>query len=181
MLITRLHPAHAAPYRALMLEAYALHPEAFTSSVNERSDLPHSWWAARLSEEPSAAEAVFGAFVGDELAGAAGISFDTREKAGHKSTLFGMYVPDRFGKKGVGRQLVGELLRHARSRPQARIIQLTVTEGNTRAQALYEASGFLPFGTEPFAVRVGAEYVAKVHMWRHLHPSTGKNADPPEG
>ncbi|MDO8317753.1 hypothetical protein [Rhodoferax sp.] len=28
------------------------------------------------------------------------------------------------------------------------------------------------FGTEPFAVRVGAEYVSKVHMWcNHFRPS----------
>ena len=39
-MIERLSPSHAGNYRALMLEAYAAHPDAFTSSVAERERLP---------------------------------------------------------------------------------------------------------------------------------------------
>lgn len=153
-----------------MLEAYALHPDAFTSSVAERSILPVSWWQGRLASGASASEVVFGAFIQEELAGVAGISFDTREKTRHKSTLFGMYVPDRFRKQGIGRQLIGEVLRFAKTRPDTTITQLTVTVGNTPALSLYESSGFMQFGTEPFAVRVGADYVSKIHMWCNHFP-----------
>lgn len=132
--------------------------------------LPLSWWEGRLQEGASAKEVVFGAFIQERLAGVAGIAFDTREKARHKSTLFGMYVPDRFRKQGIGRQLMDEALRYARAHPDTSLTQLTVTAGNTPALKLYEASGFAPFGTEPFAVRVGAGYVSKVHMWCKLHP-----------
>lgn len=172
MRVTRLNPGHVEPYRALMLEAYRLHPDSFTSSVAERSILPLSWWECRLAAGASATEVVFGAFIQAELAGVAGLSFDTREKTRHKSTLFGMYVPDRFRRRGVARQLLGEVLRYARSHPDTTITQLTVTAGNTPALSLYESSGFLQFGTEPCAVRVGAEYVSKVHMWcKHARPS----------
>jgi len=165
MLVTRLIPSHAATYRALMLEAYDQHPDAFTSSVAERSSLPLSWWEERLAVGPATSELVFGAFAQRELIGAVGLSFDTRAKAKHKSTLFGMYVPDKFRKQGVGRRLIEEALRYARTRADTTITQLTVTAGNTPALSLYESAGFVQFGTEPFAVRIGTEYVSKVHMW----------------
>jgi RimJ/RimL family protein N-acetyltransferase len=174
---SRLDPSHAEMYRALMLEAYELHPDAFTSSVAEREKLPLAWWAGRLDEEPLAKEVVFGAFVGEELCGVAGVSFETREKAKHKATLFGMYVPQRHRQHGLGRELVGLVLDGARSRPGTLIVQLTVTEGNAAAQGLYASCGFSPFGTEPYAVRVGSRYVSKVHMWCSLQaPSAGKPA-----
>src|SRR5215203_1118616 len=70
-LIERLTPTHAEPYRALMLEAYAQHPDAFTSSRAERAALPLSWWEARLGEGPTPPEMVFGAFIGGRLSGVA--------------------------------------------------------------------------------------------------------------
>jgi RimJ/RimL family protein N-acetyltransferase len=56
----------------------------------------------------------------------------------------------------------------ARSRPGILLIQLTVTEGNLAALALYQRKGFVQFGLEPFAVAVGSGFVNKVHMWRRL-------------
>jgi RimJ/RimL family protein N-acetyltransferase len=166
--IERLVPKHAAAYRALMLDAYELHPDAFTSSTAERAALPFEWWESRLREEPHAPELVFGAFSEGQLAGVAGLSFELREKARHKATLFGMYVPDRFRHRGLGRGLVDAALAHAGARPGAKVVQLTVTEGNRAARTLYEQCGFVAFGVEPFAVAVGADFVSKVHMWRSV-------------
>ena len=84
--------ADAPAYRALMLEAYERHPDAYTSSVAERAALPLSWWESRLAEDPRLRELVVGAFRDEQLAGVAGMSFETREKARHKATVFGMYV-----------------------------------------------------------------------------------------
>ncbi|MGE5667380.1 MAG: GNAT family N-acetyltransferase, partial [Betaproteobacteria bacterium] len=53
MNVQRLSPQHASSYRALMLEAYAAHPDAFTSTVGERAALPIAWWEARLAEGPA--------------------------------------------------------------------------------------------------------------------------------
>lgn len=151
-----------------MLEAYAANPEAFTSTLAERERLPLSWWAARVSVDHAAKRFVLGAFDGTELAGAVGLSFDRREKARHKATLFGMYVRPRWQRRGIGRQLVLSALAHARERPGIILIQLTVTETNAPAVALYESCGFLRFGVEPLALAVGSQHVAKVYMWRRI-------------
>ena len=163
--IRRLAPPDAPSYRTLMLDAYAGHLLAFTASVEEREPLPLSWWEARVSDATSM---VFGAFDGDTLVGVAGVRVETRDKLRHKATLFGMYVHAHARGRGVGRALVQAVLARARAQAQCRVLQLTVTEGNSEAQALYTACGFAPFGREPMAMRHGDGYVAKIHMWRDL-------------
>jgi len=170
MTLRRLVPEQAADYRALMLEAYEAHPDAFTSSVAERAALPLAWWQSRLATLEPPAEVVFGAFDGETLAGVAGLSFESREKARHKAHLFGMYVPPRCRGRGFGQALVGAALAYARSRKHVAVVQLTVTQGNIAAEALYRRSGFVEFGVEPCAVAIGTEYVSKVHMWCDLRP-----------
>lgn len=164
MAIVRLLPHHAPAYRALMLDAYARHPEAFTSSAEERAALPLAWWQARLAPGPDAAEAVWAGVAGDTIQGVAGLSFERREKVRHKATLFGMYVRPEQRAQGLGRQLVDAVLAHARACPHIALVQLTVSEGNAGAIALYRAAGFEAWGCEPLAVRVGEGFVRKQHM-----------------
>ncbi|MDO8774015.1 MAG: GNAT family N-acetyltransferase [Burkholderiaceae bacterium] len=174
MTIERLKPHHAAAYRQLMLEAYALHPEAFTSSVAEHAALPLSWWESRLQTTSQTTERVLGGFIDGQLAGVVGLRFDTREKARHKATLHDMYVPVQFRRKGLGKRLLQAALGCAKEHGGVEIIQLTVTEGNLAAQTLYEQFGFVSFGLEPYAVALDAvdkAYVAKVHMWHSLEPA----------
>jgi RimJ/RimL family protein N-acetyltransferase len=111
---------------------------------------------------------VIGAFARDTLVGVAGLAFESREKAKHKATLFGMYVPAAHRNRGLGRRLVIEALAKAKDRPATRLVQLTVTDGNAAAEALYASCGFVRFGVEPFAVAVEDRFVAKVHMWCDL-------------
>ncbi len=172
MSIRRLELPDVSAYRELMLEAYALHPDAFTSSASERAALPISWWESRLSAAPDASELVLGAFDAEHLVGAAGLSFERREKARHKATLFGMYVPSAQRHRGFGRSLVLAALQQARQRRGTRLVQLTVTDGNEAARSLYERCGFVQFGLEPLAVAVEDRFVSKVHMWRDLEAST---------
>ncbi|NUT73644.1 GNAT family N-acetyltransferase [Pseudomonas sp. C1C7] len=165
MWIERLNASHALDYRALTLEAYDRHPQAFTSSVRERSSLPLSWWEARLSGK---LDAVFGGFVEGRLAGIAGLAFEPREKARHKATLFGMYVSSGVRQQGLGYQLVQAVLDEAGRHQGLRLVKLTVTAGNQAAINLYQRCGFIQFGLEPMAVRVGEEYFDKIHMWREI-------------
>jgi GNAT superfamily N-acetyltransferase len=168
MEIHRLTPSNAAAYRQLMLDAYVLHPEAFTSSAAERAELPLSWWENRVSAEADAKAAVFGAFVDGALTGVTGISFEVREKIRHKAMLFGMYVLQGFRHCGFARALVEAVLDCARARSYVQLAQLTVVEGNVAARRLYETCGFSAFGLEPYAMAIGGEYAAKVHMWRAI-------------
>lgn len=48
MAIELLEPSNAKAYRQLMLEAYALHPQAFVSTIARREKLPLSWWNHNL-------------------------------------------------------------------------------------------------------------------------------------
>jgi ribosomal protein S18 acetylase RimI-like enzyme len=179
-LVRRLTVSDAAAYRAVMLDAYASHPSAFTSTVEEREGLPLSWWEERLGAAADATQAsvVYGAF--DDtgmLAGAAGLAFGVRNRERHKATLFGMTVDASARRSGFGRRLVLALLDHARARDGLRLVQLTVTEGNDAAQKLYEDCGFRTFGVEPLAIDVDGELLGKVHMWCDLAPPA--SAGPP--
>ncbi|APC17751.1 GNAT family N-acetyltransferase [Pseudomonas frederiksbergensis] len=165
MTIERLDASHALAYRALMLEAYDRHPQAFTSSVRERAVMPLSWWESRLT---SPLDVLLGTFEQGELVGIVGLAFEAREKARHKATLFGLYASDTVRQRGLGYQLVQALFIQARARPGLKLIQLTVTAGNDAALALYQRCGFVQFGLEPLAVRVGEEYFDKIHMWREI-------------
>ena len=136
--------------------------------MSERAALPLSWWEARLDADPQPAGVVLGAFQDANLAGVAGLTFESREKARHKATLFGMYVPNRFRQAGLGRRLVLAALEYAGTRAGVKVVQLSVTHGNSAAQSLYERCGFVQFGLEPFAVAMGPGFVSKVHMWRDL-------------
>ena len=167
--LRRLTPADAAAHRTLMLEAYERHPDAFTSSTSERQGLPLSWWAERLPIGDDASSLVLGAFDDQgTLVGAAGLNVESRIKSRHKAVLFGMYVAPAARAQGLGRQLVQGVLAAARARPELRVVQLTVTQGNDAAQALYERCGFGVFGVEPMAVFVDGRFHAKVHMWCDL-------------
>lgn len=165
MIIRPLGADDAESYRALMLEAYGVYPQAFTSSVAERAAMPLSWWEKRLE---SPLDRLLGTFQGEALVGIVGLAYEPREKARHKVTLFGMYVNPGHQQKGLGRRLVEAALEEARKQPRLKLIQLTVTAGNDAAFALYQRCGFIQYGLEPLAVRVGVEYFDKIHMWREL-------------
>jgi len=97
----------------------------------------------------------FGAFENGEWAGTVGLAFEPREKARHKATLFGMYVSGKVRQRGIGYHLVQAALAEAQNHAGLRLIQLTVTAGNDAAFKLYQRCGFIQFGLEPLAVRVG--------------------------
>ncbi|MGY2398714.1 N-acetyltransferase family protein [Pseudomonas sp. SDO5271_S396] len=167
MIIRTLEVGDAVAYRALMLEAYGAYPQAFTSSVAERAAMPLTWWEKRLNNP---LDRLLGAVEGDELVGIVGLAFEPREKARHKVTLFGLYVNAAHQHRGLGRRLVEAALEEACKQPRLKVIQLTVTAGNDAAFALYQRCGFIQYGLEPLAVRVGVDYFDKIYMWRELKP-----------
>ena len=163
MHVRPLTPSDLDSYRTLMLEAYAMASDAFTSTRDERAALPDAWWRKRLGEANDLA-ATFGAFDNERLIGTVTMEYADRTKTRHKAHLVGMYVvPDARG-VGAGRALVLAALDHARGRTGVVVVTLTHSLGNAAAAALYAACGFVAFGVEPMAIREGSRYIDKVHM-----------------
>lgn len=154
--------ADAATYRALRLRALAEFPDAFTSSAAEETNSAEDWAAKRVRQR--AGHVLLGAFVGDELAGTAGLERRPRAKERHKALLYGMFVAPEHGGRHIGRELVNEVVRIANTWPGLEQITLTVTRSNDRARRLYSEAGFVTFGVEHRALKVDATYHDKEHM-----------------
>jgi ribosomal protein S18 acetylase RimI-like enzyme len=163
MHVARLQPSNAAQYRRLMLEAYELAADAFTSTAEERAAEPEAFWIKRIAD-PTGMSAAFGAFVAQELVGTVALEYSAKPKTKHKALVIGMYVrPAARGMK-AGRQLLDAALKEAEAREGILLLTLTATEGNDPALNLYGSAGFKTFGIEPMAVLTPNGYKAKVHM-----------------
>ena len=163
--IRRLTPADAPAYRVLRLRALREHPEAFTSSFEEEAAKPMDWSEQRLAASPQRAHDVFlGALQGGALVGMVGLQGRYRPKERHNATVVGMYVAPQAGGQGVGRALMRDLLLHAAACEGLEQLDLTVTAGNDRAQALYAHCGFTVFGVLRRAIKLHGQYHDKVHM-----------------
>ena len=170
MQVTLLTAADAVQYRALMLQAYELAADAFTTTREEREAEPASFWLKRIAD-PAGLSAAFGAFDDGRLLGTVALEFSRKPKTCHKGLVIGMYVAPQARGRGAGQALMRALIGHAESRPGLRTLVLTVTAGNQPALELYRSFGFETFGTEPMAILTPDGFKAKVHMWRALTPS----------
>jgi RimJ/RimL family protein N-acetyltransferase len=163
--IRRLTPEDALVYRTLRLRALLEHPDAFTSSHAEDSEMPLSTTQRRLASDSP--DRVFGAFVADELAGMVGLGREQRAKNRHKANVFGMYVAPEHGRRGIGAALLRRVIETAQLQGIEQLV-LTVTDTNVPARTLYERSGFRSFGVEPRAIRINGVYYDKNHMIHFL-------------
>jgi GNAT superfamily N-acetyltransferase len=164
-----LTPEDAPVYRTLRLRALLEHPDAFTSSHAEDSEVPLVTTERRLAADSP--DWIFGAFVADELAGIVGLARERRAKNRHKASVFGMYVAPEQGRRGIGAALLRRVIETARLEGIEQLV-LTVTDTNVPARTLYERSGFRSFGVEPRAIRVkdgvNDVYYDKNHMINFL-------------
>ena len=167
MRIARLHPSNAQNYRALMLEAYDLAADAFTSTAGERAAEPEAFWVKRIAD-PNGLSAAFGAFEGHELVGTVALEFTTKPKTKHKALVIGMYVTPAARSTGAGRALLMAAIEHARSIESLLLLALTVTESNEPAINLYRSAGFQEYGVEPMAILTPSGFKGKLLMWLRL-------------
>ena len=168
-LVRRLHESDAAAYHALRIRALREHPDAFTSSFEEEQGRPLAWAEARLRDDAFRPHDFFlGAFSGGALAGIVGLQGRYRPKERHNATVVGMFVAPELAGRGLGRALMNELLARSRALADLAQLDLTVTEGNHGAQALYAGCGFTIFGRQPNAIRLDGREFAKLHMLLRL-------------
>ncbi|MEK3696330.1 GNAT family N-acetyltransferase [Paenibacillus sp. FSL H8-0259] len=163
MYLRMLTSVDAEVYRELRLQSLRLHPEAYLSSYESEKKL--SIVTTRIRLEPSENNFTLGAFDGEErLVGIVTFFRESRPKIDHKANIYSVYVDSDVRKQGVGRRLMVELIARARLLPGLEILNLTVTSNNVAAKRLYESLGFICYGTEPKAMKLGDEYLDEALM-----------------
>ncbi|MGL5002865.1 MAG: GNAT family N-acetyltransferase, partial [Casimicrobium sp.] len=162
--IRELKSTDSGVYRALMLRAYSEHPNAFTSTFEERATKALDWWSRRLQDPTSITLGAFDA--GDALIGTVRMEQFQRSRERHKINLAAMYVMKDFAGKGIGRKLMDESLISCRKMGGIEMMNLTVTSDNLAALRLYGKVGFQEFGREQRAVKGDNHYLDKLYMWR---------------
>lgn len=164
----------APAFWTLRQEALLLVPEAFGESAEEHARTTPAELAVRL-RDGGLESFVVGAFDGQGLAGTAGYYRDLRQKRRHKGHIWGMYVAPRLRGAGAGEALLTETLRLARSAPGLRSILLSVSETQKAARRLYERMGFVEYGVEQGALRVGGRDLSEEFLvyWVDGPPGPG--------
>src|SRR5664280_1260029 len=159
-LVRRLGPDDATAFMALRRAALLEAPFAFASSPED--DVAGS---REFVEEALAAsdQATFGAFA-EELVGIVGIGRQQHLKASHKCEIWGLYVRPDARSIGAGRALVLEALSFASSLAGVTHVYVGVTERAPEAACLYRNVGFVPWGVEPAALKVGEVLVSESHL-----------------
>jgi RimJ/RimL family protein N-acetyltransferase len=120
--------------RSLIEAAYAF---SATPGRDLGSNIEHL--RAQLPKAPD--WMLLGAFLGDELAGAAGMI-----RNDDKVSLWGMYVVPEHRRGGHGQELLDACIAHARTIPGVTRVELAVKDEAEAARRLYGRAGFVPAG-----------------------------------
>jgi len=158
----QLGSVDAEAFSTLRREITAGNPIQMGLTMEEELSRSIEGFRSQLSfPEPNA---VFGAFVEDELVGSAAVAWPSKfPSSRHKVDLWGVFVSPRFRGSGIGRALVNKAVAHAHANGVRRI-NLTVYVPNAPAVKLYESLGFVHCGMEPEAIYIGGAYYHGARM-----------------
>jgi ribosomal protein S18 acetylase RimI-like enzyme len=165
-IIRRLCPDDAPALLSLRREALEHEPLAFASSVeDDRLTLDFARTILAADQE----QAVFGLFLGADLAGMVGVMRDSKVKRRHRGTIWGMYVAPRARRQGMGRALLEMAIAHARRWPGLEQLELSVSDTAVNARRMYETAGFRSWGREPRSLHWNRRFVDDHHLVLELH------------
>lgn len=151
-----LRGADAEALVALRLAVVADSPRGMGLTLAEEELRPLDSFRAQLSAR--APSGVFGIFIADRLAAAAGVLWPTVYPSGaHKAVLWGVFTAPSARRRGFARALAAHAVVHA-FQHGARRVYLSVYMPNPEATRLYESLGFVATGREPEVLRLGNEY-----------------------
>ncbi len=143
-------------YKRIRLEGMKVNPEAFSSSFEEESVQPISFFSNRI--EKSDTSVVVGTFDGNKLIGTAGFFRECRTKLSHKGFIWGVYLSPKYRGQGYSASLFSKLISEIQTFEQLKKIQLNVNSDNSAAKRLYTKFGFKSVATEKDALRVAGKF-----------------------
>jgi ribosomal protein S18 acetylase RimI-like enzyme len=156
MFTRRVKKEDAFDYWELRLRALKEYPEAFASSYEESVNKPVDEVTNRIPETDN--NYILGAFNDNKMIGMVGFKRETSKKLEHKAVIWGMYIAPEYQGRGIGRNLVEEVIGKAKLMGSINQINLTVVTSNEQAKKLYQSLGFQQFGIERKALKVGKTY-----------------------
>jgi RimJ/RimL family protein N-acetyltransferase len=159
----------AEAYVAVRREALEREPLAFSASpADDRALLPE--FVRQATGDPL--QVLLGAFA-PGLVGIVGVYRQRDPKGSHRAQLWGLYVTEAHRGRGMASALVQAGIEFAHTLSGVIQLQLCVTEAAPAAAALYDRAGFVTWGVEPAALRVGDTIVAERHMVLSLERPVG--------
>jgi ribosomal protein S18 acetylase RimI-like enzyme len=163
MKIRRFEIKDASALWRLRRTALETDPWSFAGSVEELQRLSVEEYGRRIGSGGDGSF-VMGAFEGPRVLGMCGFYREAQLKRRHKGHLWGVFVVPAERGKRLGRALAEGAIETARTLPDLKSIQLTVSITQTAARHLYRRLGFRVFGVEPRALGIGGEFVDEEHM-----------------
>jgi ribosomal protein S18 acetylase RimI-like enzyme len=135
----------AEKYRRIRLESLRKNPESFASSYEEEKDLTIEDIKNEFLSDDSF---TYGAFEDRELVGIITLHKEKLYKLSHRAHIGAMYVSPAKRSSGIGKVLMDEAIKKARSIEGLEQVYLAVVSTNESAKKLYSSWGFEIFGTE---------------------------------
>lgn len=107
------------------------------------------------------------AFIDNNLAGSSDIDLQSRIKK-HQG-LFGIIIDKKYRGEGIGKILMGQVLKEAKKNIKTlKIVVLEVLGNNSIAQNLYKSMGFIEFGRLPGGIKHRGKFVDEILMYKNL-------------
>jgi ribosomal protein S18 acetylase RimI-like enzyme len=151
-------------------EALERDPEAFELSVDEHWRTTVSSLSEGLRRS-SDWDFFLGAFSGIGLMGCVALSRNRLERTRHRAVVKGLYVTGSMRRRGVGQELLVNLLKEAEVLPGLGQLSANVPATQTAAIRLLTLLGFEQSGREPDARRLEERSLDAVHLILQLSPA----------